>query len=58
MYRTIGFAGGGIITRIFINRLKQSSDMEIRVSDPDVNVLSRLKSQFQEIKIFKTTMQF
>ncbi|MCF7674858.1 MAG: NAD(P)-binding domain-containing protein [Akkermansiaceae bacterium] len=48
---TIGFIGGGRITRIFLEGWSRAGQMppDVIVSDPDANVLDVLKSHFPEV---------
>ncbi len=57
--KTIGFIGGGRITRIFLSALKDMfSDFEkIVVSDPGPDKLSELKKNFPEITVSTDNLQ-
>ena len=48
---TIGFIGGGRITRIFLDgwTRAQKTPTDITVSDPNADVLDSLKSRFPDI---------
>lgn len=51
---SIGFIGGGRITRIFLQALKNVELPSIKVYDTNENVLKALKDDFPQIEIFST----
>lgn len=52
--KTIGFIGGGRVTRIILEGFRRKSKLpeEIIVSDTNIEVLNRLKERFPEIRVF------
>jgi pyrroline-5-carboxylate reductase len=57
--QTIGFIGGGRITRIFLTAFKKASKTfkQVLVFDPQEAVLSALKSKFPEIIVTSTDLE-
>ncbi len=53
--RTIGFIGGGRITRIFLEAFKKKgiTFSEISVSDNDPEVLEKIKTKFPDVKTYQ-----
>lgn len=53
MNKSVGFVGGGRVTRIILTGLKRAGQMPsvVVVSDPNVGVLQTLKEKFPEIEI-------
>ncbi len=51
--KTVGFIGGGRVTRIILSGLERSGQLPARivVSDPNVEILNKLKERFPTIQI-------
>jgi pyrroline-5-carboxylate reductase len=54
--KSFGFIGGGRITKIILEGLRRKKSLpdEIHVSDPDREVLQKLKNEFPSISIYNT----